>query len=91
MGFGNFMKSGVLEKVIKAAQAGTPVQESGTMNGVRYTLNAIPTMTKKDKDKEKTTNMKCGGKVHKMKKGGSVKLHRGDGICKKGKTRGRMR
>ena len=25
-----------------------------------------------------------------FKKGGSVKSHRGDGICKKGKTRGRM-
>jgi hypothetical protein len=32
---------------------------------------------------------KYGGKI-KMKHGGSVKAHRGDGICKKGKTRGRM-
>ena len=90
MGFGNFLKSGVLEKIIKTAQSGAPVQESGTMNGIRYSLSAIPTKKDKDKDKEKTTNMKCGGKVHKMKKGGSVKSHRGDGVCKKGKTKGRM-
>jgi hypothetical protein len=39
--------------------------------------------------------MKCRGMGKAMKpiafkKGGSVKSHRGDGICKKGKTRGRM-
>ena len=34
--------------------------------------------------------MKKGGSVKKMKHGGSVKSHRGDGICKKGKTKGRM-
>jgi len=33
---------------------------------------------------------KKGGSVKKMKHGGSVKSHRGDGICKKGKTKGRM-
>ena len=33
---------------------------------------------------------KKGGSVKKMKQNGSVKSHRGDGICKKGKTRGRM-
>ena len=38
--------------------------------------------------KNSAHKMSCGGKVHKMKAGGKV---RGDGICKKGKTRGRMR
>jgi hypothetical protein len=37
--------------------------------------------------KNSAHKMSCGGKVHKMKAGGKV---RGDGICKKGKTRGRM-
>ena len=38
-------------------------------------------------DKPKPQKKKCGGKVHKMKKGGAV---RGDGCCVKGKTKGRM-
>ena len=37
--------------------------------------------------KNSAHKMSCGGKVHKMKKGGKV---RGDGICKTGKTKGRM-
>lgn len=39
--------------------------------------------------KESKMMMACGGKVHKMKSGGSVKK-RCDGIAKKGKTKGRM-
>ena len=37
--------------------------------------------------KNSAHKMSCGGKVHKMKAGGKV---RGDGICKTGKTKGRM-
>ena len=46
----------------------------------------------KDLQKKAQASMgfKHGGNVKKMKHGGSVKSHRGDGICKKGKTRGRM-
>ena len=52
----------------------------------------MPEFLKKQKEKNKALKdvekgMKYGGKVHKMKKGGKV---RGDGICKQGKTKGRM-
>lgn len=40
--------------------------------------------------KEESKRMKkYGGKI-KMKKGGMVKKHRGDGCAKRGKTKGRM-
>jgi hypothetical protein len=42
------------------------------------------------KKAQASMGFKHGGNVKKMKHGGSVKSHRGDGICKKGKTRGRM-
>ena len=42
----------------------------------------------KEREEQYGSGMKCGGKVHKkMASGGSV---RGDGIAKRGKTRGRM-
>lgn len=34
---------------------------------------------------------KKGGKVKKMAKGGKVNCRRGDGICRQGRTRGKMR
>jgi len=83
MGFGNAVKQGVLAKVIaKVAE-----QAPNSTLGKNYLLQNSVAKKKKDEKKK----MAYGGKVHKMKKGGSVKSHRGDGICKKGKTRGRMR
>ena len=35
--------------------------------------------------------MRKGGKVKKMAKGGKVNCRRGDGICRQGRTRGKMR
>lgn len=35
--------------------------------------------------------MRKGGKVKKMAKGGKVSCRRGDGICRQGRTRGKMR
>ena len=77
MGFGNAIKNGVLAKVIAKVAEQAP----------NYLLQNSVAKKKEDEKKK----MACGGKVHKMKKGGSVKAHRGDGICKKGRTRGRMR
>ena len=77
MGFGNAVKNGVVAKVIAKVAEQAP----------NYLLQNSVAKKKEDEKKK----MAYGGKVHKMKKGGSVKLHRGDGICKKGKTRGRMR
>jgi len=49
-----------------------------------------PRLTYEDRVKLLGGKYKKGGSVKKMKHGGSVKSHRGDGICKKGKTKGRM-
>lgn len=35
--------------------------------------------------------MRKGGKVKKMAKGGKVNCRRGDGICRQGRTKGKMR
>ncbi len=39
--------------------------------------------------RKKRKGMKCGGKVHKMAKGGKVN-HKGCGVAKRGLTKGRM-
>lgn len=53
-----------------------------------------PEFLKKQKEKNKALKdvekgMKYGGKVKKMKNGGTVK-HKGDGIAQRGHTKGRM-
>ena len=53
-----------------------PEQELGEPDGKM--TRAEPTMRK-------------GGKVKKMAKGGKVSCRRGDGICRQGRTKGKMR
>ena len=49
-----------------------------------------PRLTYEDRVNLLGGKYKKGGAVKKMKHGGSVKSHRGDGICKKGRTKGRF-
>jgi len=43
-----------------------------------------------DKNKDRAMRQGAAGKAAGMKKGGKVKKNRGDGICRQGKTKGRM-
>jgi hypothetical protein len=45
---------------------------------------------RKKKPGEPDDGMRKGGKVKKMAKGGKVNCRRGDGICRQGRTKGKM-
>jgi small nuclear ribonucleoprotein (snRNP)-like protein len=67
----------------------------GGIKGVMRNFSPAYNLVKKD-DKEddsllrKAMKQGAAGKAAGMKKGGKVKKNRGDGICRQGKTKGRM-
>jgi len=80
-----------------------PTRGGSKLPGTRARMKAAEERLKKDGDDDisradilnaldgVTNNMKKGGKVKKMAKGGSVSAsRRGDGIARKGKTRGKV-
>ena len=68
---------------------------SGGIKSFAQNFSPVYNLVKKD-DKEndallrKAMKQGAAGKAAGMKKGGKVKKNRGDGICRQGKTRGRM-
>ena len=80
----------------KLLKAVSPVAAaSGGIKSFAQNFSPVYNLAKgKDEENDSYLNkaMKQGaaGKARGMKKGGKVKKNRGDGICRQGKTKGRM-
>jgi len=84
----------IMDAKTKKAAKDVKKRETEENKGFREKLieKITPEFLKKQKEKNKALKdvekgMKCGGKVHKMKKGGMLKKCKRDGICVRGKTR----
>ena len=81
-------------KFLKAVSPVAALSDGG-IKGVMRNFSPVYNLTNKD-DKEndsllrKAMKQGAAGKAAGMKKGGKVKKNRGDGICRQGKTKGRM-
>jgi len=82
-------------KFLKAVSPAAMALSDGGIKGVMRNFSPAYNLVKKD-DKEddsllrKAMKQGAAGKAAGMKKGGKVKKNRGDGICRQGKTKGRM-
>jgi len=88
-----------LKKVLKMLDREIDAKKAGMAATSIYPFeNPIPTLqgtvqdkkTKKETDKYLKKKRAKGRNKTRMKKGGVVKAHRGDGIAKRGRTRGRI-
>mgnify|MGYP005988425833 CR=1 FL=1 len=88
-----------LKKVLKMLDREIDAKKAGMAATSIYPFeNPIPTLqgtvqdkkTKKETDKYLKKKRAKGRNKTRMKKGGIVKSHRGDGIAKRGRTRGRI-
>ena len=82
-------------KLLKAVSPAAMALSDGGIKGVMRNFSPAYNLVKKD-DKEEDSLLRkamkqgAAGKAAGMKKGGKVKKNRGDGICRQGKTKGRM-
>jgi len=82
-------------KFLKAVSPAAMALSDGGIKGVMRNFSPAYNLVKKD-DKEddsllrKAMKQGAAGKAAGMKKGGKVTKNRGDGICRQGKTKGRM-
>jgi hypothetical protein len=82
-------------KFLKAVSPAAMALSDGGIKGVMRNFSPAYNLAKgKDEENDsllrKAMKQGAAGKAAGMKKGGKVKKNRGDGICRQGKTKGRM-
>jgi len=82
-------------KFLKAVSPAAMALSDGGIKGVMRNFSPAYNLAKgKDEESDsllrKAMKQGAAGKAAGMKKGGKVKKNRGDGICRQGKTKGRM-